>query len=374
MLYVETSVQRVEDRLNRISQSIDEEAVPNEAVRDRLESQQEDARTNLEAARGEPRRQERIDRFRIARKNSADAAEIWASLEDEDAPLNDVRSATDLREDVFTFDDEHRYLVGEDPVAAVCTHGTVRRLRDIAIEELNSFRTVDEPVQSLAAGTIAGHREAALAALEAAREIYSSFIDGVDDSETTAIHDAASSLERTYRDRTQSVASPIDEEPTQYVESDIDPDSATADVFEIVVSTAFRRTDFVGSVVENAPARAIRNAYVSLLALEGLKWVQSRIEPGELSGITDAADVTDYRGDAIEAIESMLGTDPDPLERWTALDLIDQFEQPDRILKNVAGENVERRSVHGPIARYCWIAGTADSTSNVIETVRDAFR
>ena len=368
--HVEASVQQVGELIESIPQPIDTETIPNEAVRERIERRRERASEDLEAAPDEPTSRDLLERLRNAHGSGAEAAGIWEAVDDEQTRDDVSESVADLRTARLEFDQEWEYHVGDDPLEAVFTYADTSRLTDEAFEEITAVTDIDEPVESLAVGEMAAHREKGRVALEDAVHVYSRYVDSLEETDTTVIAGAAETLEAELSGEWWMLQPEYDAH--ELVDRDIDPDSTSASVLAHV-QWDLRGERRGAPSIDFEPARYVQYAHGALLALDGFERVRARIDGGDSIEIDDADDVDAYRIEAIDGIKSLLEEDSRPLERQTAFDLTARFDQPDRSLRSAAGESIDSESVTYPVAQYCWFAGMAEATPEVVDTVYEAL-
>ncbi|ELZ12814.1 hypothetical protein C478_09394 [Natrinema thermotolerans DSM 11552] len=366
--YRRASARRVEMLLEPIPEPIGTETVPNGVIRRRLESNREDAREHANAAADEPTIGARLERLRLARRSAADAAGIWAAI-DEGRTRSEILEATDAqRTSLESFDEERVFLVGSDPIAAVWTHADVASLLDTAADELASVSDVDEPAPSLAVGAMAARLEAGRAAFEDASHVYETLVDSLEDAERAALSEAAASLADRRSDRREVLPDPLSADPHEYVDRDIEPESTSATVLEFALYEIEAAGD---DIPVGEPARYVRDAARNLVAIEGFERLRSRIETGDPIVIETVDDVADRRNDAITAIESLL--EAGALERWVASNLCERLERADQLLREATGQSVELNAVRTPVALYCLTAGMARATPDIVAVLREVL-
>lgn len=366
---------RVEALLEPIPRSIDADTVPNGEIRDRIESERERAHEHAAQAADEPTPRDRLERLRTARERAANAAGIWAAIDD-GRGRDAVSETTDETEaELEAFAENREYVVGEEPIRAGFTHAAVDDLSELAADELDEVAAIEEPVRSLAVGEMTARLEAGRAAFESARHVHETVVDSVSDARTEGgLSDAAAILDDRLDERRDRLPDPLDE-GHEYVDRDIEPDSTPARVLYMVeydLQTELGRKTGNRTAAYD-PARTVRDAATALVAIAGFERLRSRIDDGDSIPLSDASDVAAPRTEAIETIESLLADDPRPFEQWVAADLVERLAYPDEQLRSKAGDYFDPESLRYFLSQYYWIAEMAAATPDVADVVYSAF-
>jgi hypothetical protein len=169
---VESNLSRARDLLERVPRPVPEAEVPNEAVRQRLESRREAAAAALERAAEVDASFERLSRNRRARGDAAEAeAEAMYAAAVGDRSLGDeLDRAESNQEDLEAV--EYGYE-GNDAVATLVTVGTVERYLSIADRILESPTGPNDETAIERTAEAAGRVETAAAYVGDARQLTS---------------------------------------------------------------------------------------------------------------------------------------------------------------------------------------------------------
>jgi hypothetical protein len=167
---VESNLSRARDLLERVPRPVPEAEVPNEAVRQRLESRREAAAAALERAAEVDASFEGLSRSRRARGDAAEAEAMYAAAVGDRSLGDELDRAESNQEDLEAV--EYGYE-GNDAVATLVTVGTVERYLSIADRILESPTGPNDETAIERTAEAAGRVETAAAYVGDARQLTS---------------------------------------------------------------------------------------------------------------------------------------------------------------------------------------------------------
>jgi hypothetical protein len=338
-------------------------SLPNGNVNQRLAGAREQVTSELEegVASDVTTEMRRLGRWRHVR---ADAAEVAAQYR---AATNDIsREAVratreQLRQSVHEFQVDWRYIA-PDPAAAVALHEEVELLVGTAERATRPRRQfpVEPTTDVQLAADLLAELEHGAAALADAAALVTAMRTAGDDlaGYRPQAAAAASRLDRVVdvtHERVRRYVEPEGADPNSFFERDVRDTPAVYLFQRAREDLTWRRDDLQSALERGHAASAVREAAFLLTGYETLADVVDTIESeGAVSRpMTDAGEVADHRGRAVEALETAWDATPHAVSRWLARRAAGGVREADRRLHDADGTDVD--TVDRATGAYGWV-------------------
>jgi hypothetical protein len=369
--HLAASERRARTLLDAVPDPLDADAIPNGAIRERVQGAVEGAGANLADAASAGSPVARLTALAAARADARFAAAAWgavdAGLTQEDA----AAGAADVRAARRRLRERWRY-VGDDPVAAAVVHAAVER-------RLNRAGAVDSPRarryregNPLGVGEVAEGVERGRVAVADAGHLYDRLLATTEGS--TDRRPRLVSARRRLREAFETARADVD---TGDPEGPWTADGADVPtVAERALENLFRPMDprHDDGWQEDDPALAVVQAHGAFVALGAFRSLRARVRDGDVAAVRSADDVATHRTAAVEAIRA---TDRAPgvaaLTRGPLADLARRVGNADAGLQDGEGLVPVGALVHD-VASYLRVAAEARALPAASERVAAALR
>lgn len=374
--YLAAAEAGIREDLDAVPAPLDANAIPNGAIRDRLNRGREQAIDALERTAEAQTPWERADRLRRARSSVGYVVGGWAAI-DGDRSVPDVQAdAESLREELAEFRRIWAY-VGTDPIDAVVVHDAIAGLVRGCVVNLNRVLSRD-PSDATAALTVAETDESLTSAQGALRDAEHLFDrlrrgDAVRNHRATLKSAAATLTERVH---TRRQALGLDGESSISERSDAETPAARA--LRDLRQGAYRSARLEERRAEEAFPWAIVEAHEELALLGAIETLQARVDAGEAVDPTSADDVRTIRRRALEAIETAFSEgDHRTLDRRRLHELVGAIEYYDNDLARYdADRQVSLSRLDWELAEYVLVEANARNVNRasaaVVAAITDA--
>jgi hypothetical protein len=377
---------RARDLLSTAPDPLGPDEIPNGAIRERVASRRERARSDLEEASEAGSPFEAMGHLRSARCDARYLAAAWKAVDEGLTRETLFESAPAISEDAAAFRERWRY-VGGDPVRALVVHQPIERLAETAGSDATPPRESLEREQEnpITVGELAADLERARASLSDAAHLYDRFLDTLDEHRDLGptFEGAVDEIAEAIDERRGDLPSVDPSEPSELVERDVEgtPVGWALERFyaDLVDPPEFEREHWEGN-----PTGAILRGHESLAKFRAFESLRDRVDGGEEIDVENAADIGRMRTDAIEAIEGARASDRQPLlTRGLVSNAADGIGYVDEELARVAhggGEEGEVRETVEvdwfvrDVARYLQIAAMARAAPAASEQVATILR
>jgi len=296
---VEARIERVESLLESIPDDLKGE-IPNEAVRDHIESRRDRALAALEDDR--PSNYARLSRLRSARTLAAEAEGSYAVASEDRTPAAVEDELRGLEGDFEALVSDLSWT-GDDPRDAVVVYDAIEGWLDDAeraLEEADRERPGEPDFERV--GYLTVRRERTLAAIEDAEYVLDRQADRGDRSLEGAFVEVVSSRLEDHREQIEEPPTTV-EDATELLFGEPTDSSVSRGVARQLIWAPEQSHERAREYLEsNRPARAVLEVLTlesGLLAIESVESDEMTVERPE-----DAADIEAAKRTAIEAIET----------------------------------------------------------------------
>lgn len=369
--YPASATERIGVLLSSVPAPLDEEEVPNAAIREELAAMHDRAREALAEAEGARSAYERLQSLRHARGHAGELSAGWRAIDDGLTREALLEEAVPIRRDVRGLGDRVEY-VGADPVRAVLVYepietGLARAAAHASIDRETLRMHRESPVS---VGDVGGDLERARASLDDAAHLYDRYTASLPDDPAlrSTLDSAVAALASRVDRRRRGLPAFDPDDPSGSVGREIDDTPAGWALREL-----YQRLSYTGRFEDERaaghPAAAVLLAQEALAQIRAFAALHERVEGGDRLAVETAADVESIRTAAIGAIESARSGARYPgLVRRVATDLAARVEQTDRELADV-GDGVEPRWIARDVGRYVVAGAMAEGLPAVSRRV-----
>lgn len=364
--------------LEEVPAPFDEETIPNEVVRERLNRQYEVARGVVDSVANESTPLERLSRAGYARADAREVLASWRAV-DEDRTVSAVRAAApEIRDGIEEFAARFAYE-GADPVRATPVLGEVE-------QSLRAARLWVEPPDReresgpFAVGEAATRLERARFDVAAGGYLLDQYRDSLPEDGRRDLQSALGrvrgSLTARVRRRAAELPDPDDvESPGRLVDRDV---GETAGVWALsTLHHELERDAWSLTAGDDAPPRVATDALEATAAqvrVEAFASLRTRIEEGADLAVETADDVETFRNAAVDAVAAAQETDA--ADSLVAA-LLPEFSRPvawtDRTFESYEGA-VPVPSVQRDAADYLVVAECCRAVPSVARSVGSMLR
>jgi len=364
--------ERVESRLATVPEPLTAERLPNGTIRETIVDHRAEARSALKGMRSASGTVRTVEAAAHAAAHAGRAAAIWAAVLVDRSPADVVLTNTQAEDRVRRAEEA---LPGRaaDTQSAVVVYGAL----ESGLSEASHDMLAGGTTSPLRVGRYAATNERAWAWTTAAGFVRDRYESSLTDPEPVddALEEAVATLVEPTRERLVEFR-PSESDEKLYrrpdrdalVERDVrqgEPGMALLGEKLDEVYPDYDLRTVVWSDQRSYPAYRLRETHWVYAALDALETVIARIDDGADLFPPDAATIESTRQEAIEAVETLVGSDQ-PLDRFVGSQLAETLTEADDAL---AGADDDIQTVSSAHSEYVWTRLVAEAVPAATETI-----